>query len=188
MSSLPEYCISPEEYLALERSSETRSEYVDGFVVAMAGGSEAHTVIAANLVTLLNLHLRAEPCRVFTSDMKVHCVDTTRFFYPDLGVVCGKSEFRDDKRDVLLNPLLLVEVLSDDTENYDRGTKFTSYIRLESLLEYVLVSQHAPIVEHYIRQGPDDWHYTRIEGLASEVTFSSVGLVAKLSDIFNKAI
>jgi Uma2 family endonuclease len=188
MSSLPEYRISPEEYLALERSSDTRSEYVDGFVVAMAGGSEAHAVIAANLVTLLNVHLRAEPCRVFTSDMKIHRADTTRYFYPDLGVVCGKSEFRDDHRDVLLNPLLLVEVLSDETENYDRGTKFTSYIRLESLAEYVLVSQHAPIVEHYVRQGAEDWLYTRIEGLDNEVTFSSVGLVAKLSDIFNKAI
>jgi Uma2 family endonuclease len=103
-------------------------------------------------------------------------------------VVCGKSEFRDDHRDVLLNPVLLVEVLSGETENYDRGTKFTSYIRLASLLEYVLVSQHAPIVEHYVRQGAEDWLYTRVEGLDNEVTFSSVGLVAKLSDIFNKAI
>jgi Uma2 family endonuclease len=188
MSSLPEYRLSPDEYLAHERLAETRSEYVDGFVVGMSGGSEAHNVIAGNLVTLLNVHLRDEPCRVFTSDMKVHRANTTRFFYPDVSVVCGESEFRDDIRDVLLNPILLIEVLSDDTENYDRGTKFTSYIRLTSLLEYVLVAQHAPIVEHYVRQGPEDWLYTRVEGLEQSVTFSSVGLTAKLSDIFNKAI
>jgi Uma2 family endonuclease len=188
MSSLPEYQLSPDEYLAHERQAETRSEYVDGFVVAMSGGSEAHNVISANLVTLLNVHVRNEPCRVFTSDMKVHRADSQRFFYPDVSVVCGESVFRDDQRDVLMNPILVIEVLSDDTENYDRGTKFTSYIRLTSLIEYVLVSQHAPVVEHYVRQGPDDWLYTRIEGLDQSITFASVGLVATLADIFNKAI
>jgi Uma2 family endonuclease len=188
MSSLPEYRITPEEYLALERTSEGRSEYVDGVVVAMSGGSEPHSVIAVNLMTLLNIHLRGRPCRVFTSDMKVHRANTSRYFYPDVTVVCGESEFRDEHRDVLMNPLLLIEVLSGDTENYDRGTKFTSYIRLDSLQEYVLVSQHAPVVEHYTRQGPGDWHYTRVEGIEQSVTFSSVELVVKLSDIFDKAI
>jgi Uma2 family endonuclease len=188
MSSLPEYRLTPEEYLSHERGAETRSEYVDGFIVAMSGGTEAHNVIAANLVTLLNVHLRDEPCRVFGSDMKVHRADSARFFYPDVSVVCGQSVFCDDARDVLMNPVLLIEVLSDDTENYDRGTKFTSYIRLGSLREYVLVAQNAPVVEHYVRQGPEDWLYTRVEGIDQSVTFSSVGLVARLSDIFNKAI
>ena len=188
MSSLPDYRLTIEEYLSQERVAEIRSEYVDGVVFAMSGGSEAHTVIAVNLGTLLNLHLRDEPCRVFGSDLKVHRVNSTRFFYPDVGVVCGPSEYRDDKRDVLMNPILLIEVLSPETENYDRGTKFTSYTRLVSLQEYVLVSQHAAIVEHYERQGPEDWHYSRVEGLEQTVRFSSVGLVARLSDIFNKAI
>jgi Uma2 family endonuclease len=187
MSSLPDYRVSPDEYLARERTAASRSEYLDGYIVAMSGGSEAHNVIAGNLVTLLNVHLRAKPCRVFPSDMKVHRMDTARYFYPDVTVVCGESRFVDDQRDVLLNPILVIEVLSDDTENFDRGTKFKSYLRLDSLIEYVLVSQTAPAVEHYVRQSAGDWLYSRVEGLDQEVTFTSVGLVAKLTDIFNKA-
>ena len=188
MSSLPEYRLSPDEYLALERSADRRSEYIDGYVVAMAGGSEPHNVIAGNLVTLLNVHLREEPCRIFPSDMKVHRVDTTRYFYPDVTVVCGESRFVDDKRDVLLNPILLIEVLSDDTESFDRGEKFKSYLRLDSLQEYVLVSQSSPLVERYTRQETGDWLYSRAEGLDQTVTFVSVGLVARLADIFHKAL
>jgi Uma2 family endonuclease len=188
MSSLPEYRLSPDEYLALERTADHRSEYIDGYVVAMAGGSEPHNVIVGNLVTLLNLHLREKPCRVFPSDMKVHRVDSTRYFYPDVTVVCGESHFSDDNKDVLLNPILLIEVLSEETESFDRGTKFKSYLRLSSLLEYVLVSQSSPVVERYSRQGTGDWLYSRLEGLDRTVTFTSVGLIAKLADIFNKAI
>jgi Uma2 family endonuclease len=188
MSSLPEYRPLPEEYLALERTADHRSEYVDGYVVAMAGGSEAHNVIAGNLVTLLNLHLREADCRVCPSDMKVHRVGTARYFYPDVTVVCGKSQFVDDKRDVLLNPILLIEVLSDDTESFDRGEKFKSYLQLDSLAEYVLVSQSTPVVEHYARQATGDWLYTRVEGLDQTTTFPAVGLVVKLAEIFNKAL
>src|SRR5437660_2569707 len=157
MSSLPAYRPSPEEYLAGERIAACRSEYLDGYVLAMAGGSEAHNVIAGNLVTLLNVHLREEPCRVFPSDMKVHRVHSNRFFYPDVTVVCGDSRFVDDNRDVLLNPILLIEVLSNDTESFDRGEKFKSYLQLDSLREYVLVSQSAPVVERYTRQATGDW-------------------------------
>jgi Uma2 family endonuclease len=188
MSSLPEYQLLPHEYLALERTADHRSEYIDGYVVAMAGGSEPHNVIVGNLVTLLNVHLREKPCRVFPSDMKVHRIDTTRYFYPDVTVVYGESRFVDDNKDVLLNPILLIEVLSDDTESFDRGIKFKSYLRLDSLFEYVLVSQSSPVVERYSRQDTGDWLYSRLEGLDQTVTFASVGLIAKLADIFNKAI
>lgn len=157
MSSLPNYRVSPAEYLTAERTADQRSEYIDGYVVAMAGGSEAHNVIVGNLVTLLNGHLRDTPCRVFPSDMKVHRVDSTRYFYPDVTVVCGESQFLDNHQDVLLNPLLLIEVLSEDTERVDRGMKFTAYLRLTSLAEYVLVSQDAPVVERYSRQASGDW-------------------------------
>ena len=188
MSSLPEHRLSPDDYLALERTADHRSEYIDGYVIAMAGGSEPHNVIVGNLVTLLNVHLRERPCRVFPSDMKVHRVDSTRYFYPDVTVVCGESQFSDDNKDVLLNPILLIAVLSDDTESFDRGIKFTSYLRLDSLLEYVLVSQSSPVVERYSRQDGGDWLYSRLEGIDQTVTFTSVGLFAKLADIFNKAI
>jgi len=188
MSSLPEFRLSPDEYLTRERTADCRSEYIDGYVVAMAGGSEAHNVIVGNLVTLLNIHLRDRPCRVFPSDMKVHRIDSKRYFYPDVTVVCGESQFIDDKKDVLLNPLLLIEVLSDDTENFDRGTKFTSYLRLDSLMEYVLMSQNAPVIEHYSRREAGDWLYSRIEGLDQTFTFTSVGLIAQMADIFNKVL
>lgn len=188
MSSLPEFRATPEEYLALERSALQRSEYIDGYVVAMAGGSEAHNQIISNLVTLLNVHLRDRPCRVFSSDMKVHRVESTRYFYPDVTVVCGESTFVDDRRDVLLNPLLVVEVLSDETESYDRGVKFKSYLRLDSLQEYVLVSQSAPVVEKYVRQSGADWLYSRVEGIDASLVFSSVDLSTLLSEIYNKAI
>lgn len=188
MSSLPESRIVPAQYLAWERTADYRSEYIDGYVVAMAGGSELHNVIVGNLVTLLNLHLRDRPCRVFPSDMKVHRADSTRYFYPDVTVVCGESRFLDDHRDVLLNPLLLVEVLSDETEHFDRGTKFNAYLRLDSLMEYVLVAQSAPVVERYTRQDTGDWLYSRLEGLAQTVTFTAVDLTVRLADIFNKAL
>jgi Uma2 family endonuclease len=188
MSSLPEYRLSPDEYLAVERTADRRSEYLDGYVLAMAEGSEAHNVIAGNLVTLLNVHLREEPCRVFPSDMKVHRVHSNRFFYPNVTVVCGESRFVDDNRDVLLNPVLLIEVLSNDTESFDRGEKFKSYLQLDSLREYVLVSQSAPVVERYTRQATGDWLYSRTEGLGQTVILVSVGLTARLADIFNKAL
>ncbi len=110
MSSLPNYYISPEEYLALERRAECKSEYVDGVMYAMAGGSERHDLIAGNLIAELNVHLRNAPCKVYPSDLKVRVPSSNRFFYPNVSVVCGEVQFADDERDVVLNPRLVVEV------------------------------------------------------------------------------
>ena len=187
MSSLPSYYLSPEEYLAIERQAEYKSEYVDGVMYAMAGGSERHNLIAGNLITELNIQLRKAPCRVYPSDLKVHVPNSKRFFYPDVSVVCGETQFADDERDVVLNPILIVEVLSESTAAFDRGKKFQSYQQIDSLQEYLLVSQDEHLVEHYLRQEDAHWLYTKVNGLDGEIILPTLKCQLSLSDIYNKA-
>lgn len=185
MSSLPDYYLSPEEYLSLERRAEFKSEYVDGVAYAMAGGSERHNLITGNLVTELNIQLRATACKVYPSDMKVRLPNSRRFFYPDVSVVCGETRFADEQRDVILNPVLIAEVLSDGTEAFDRGKKFSSYQQVESLREYLLVSQGEFLVEHYLRQ-ESGWFYTRAAGLDDTLALPALDCRLALSDLYNK--
>ena len=185
MSSLPNYYLSPEEYLTIERNAEFKSEYFDGVAYAMAGGSERHNLITGNLVTELNVQLRAAPCRVYPSDMKVRLPNSKRFFYPDVSVICGETQFADEERDVILNPVLIVEVLSESTEAFDRGKKFSSYQQIESLREYLLVAQDEFVVEHYLRQ-EDGWLYTKASGLDSALDLPALNCRMALSDIYNK--
>lgn len=121
MASLPDYYLSPEEYLSLERRAEFKSEYVDGVVYETAGGSERHNLITANLIVALGVQLRERPCRVYPSNLKVRLPNSRRCFYPDVSVVCGETQFADEERDVILNPFLIVEVLSDSTEAFIAG-------------------------------------------------------------------
>jgi Uma2 family endonuclease len=187
MSSLPSYYLSPEEYLAIERQAEYKSEYVDGVMYAMAGGSERHNLIAGNLITELNIQLREVPCRVYTSDLKVRVPNSKRFFYPDVSVVCGETQFADDESDVVLNPILIAEVLSESTAAFDRGKKFQSYQQIESLQEYLLVSQDEHLAEHYLRQDNGHWLYTKVSGLDGIVILPTLKCQLSLSDIYNKA-
>ena len=187
MSSLPPYYLNPEEYLTIERRAEYKSEYVDGVMYAMAGGSERHNLIAGNLVTELNIQLRKAPCRVYPSDLKVRVPNSKRFFYPDVSVVCGDTRFADDERDVVLNPVLIVEVLSESTAAFDRGKKFQSYQQIESLQEYLLVSQDEYVVEHYLRQGDGHWLYTKVSGLEEAVILPGLKSQLALSEIYSKA-
>jgi Uma2 family endonuclease len=187
MSSLPSYYLSPEEYLAIERRAEYKSEYVDGVMYAMAGGSERHNLIAGNLITELNIQLRGAPCRVYPSDLKVRVPNSKRFFYPDVSVVCGEILFADDERDVVLNPILVVEVLSESTAAFDRGKKFQSYQQIESLEEYLLVSQDEFVVEHYLRQEDGHWLYTKASGFDDAITLPNMKCQLSLKDIYNKA-
>ena len=188
MSSLPSYYLSPEEYLIIERQAEHKSEYVDGEMYAMAGGSERHNLIVANLIIAIGVQLRKRPCRVYPSDLKVRVPSAKRFFYPDVSVVCGETKFADDEQDVILNPMLIVEVLSDSTAAYDRGKKFLSYQQIDSLQEYLLVSQDEAIVEHYVRQGNDTWLYTKAVGLEATINLPAIECEVALSDIYDKAI
>jgi len=188
MASLPSYYLNPEEYLVIERRAEYKSEYVDGVMYAMAGGSERHNLIAANIIISIGVQLRGRPCRVYPRDLKVRVPHSNRFFYPDVSVVCGETKFADDERDVIINPILIVEVLSESTAAYDRGKKFLSYQQIDSLQEYLLVSQDEVIVEHYIRRSRDAWLYTKAIGLEETTRLPSIECEVALKDIYDKAI
>jgi Uma2 family endonuclease len=189
--SQPIYTVA--EYLALERESDERHEYVDGDVLLMAGESEEHGIICHNLDGQLYNLLRARPCQTFTKDMKVRSGPEPRsprsvrgfFSYPDLVVVCGERLYHDEHRDVLLNPTLITEVLSPSTKDYDRGEKFERYRTwLASLVEYVVVHQSQPRVERHLRQPGEQWVLTTIDGLGAVLQLSSLGCELKLADIY----
>jgi Uma2 family endonuclease len=187
MASVPNYYLTPEEYLALERKAEFKSEYLDGVVYALAGASPRHNLIVANVIITLGGQLKGRPCKVYPSDLKVGVPSSRRFFYPDVSVVCGDDEFADDEKDVILNPTLIVEVSSESTAAYDRGTKFLSYQQIESLQEYLLVSQDEILVEGYSRQGNNTWLYTKVAGLEGTLSLPSVKCELALKDIYDKA-
>lgn len=175
--------ISPEEYLKLERKAESKSEYVEGTIIPMPGATRNHNIINKNVSGLFWLQLRGKSCEVYQSDMKVRT--NKRYSYPDTVVVCDVPEFSDDERDVLLNPTVVVEVLSHSTELYDRGDKFAAYRELISLQAYVLVSQLMPRVEAFKRQG-NDWLFSEISGLDKTLRLESIGCELKLSEVYEK--
>ncbi len=148
--------LTVQDYLELERCSEVKHEFYDGELFAMAGGSPEHNMIVANVLGELRQALRRRPCRVFASDLKVKA-PTELYAYPDVTAVCGPLEFDGDAREVLLNPQLIVEVLSDSTESYDRGKKFANYRSIPSLKDYVLVSQQEVLIEHFTRRDDGTW-------------------------------
>lgn len=184
MSALPEPKITPEEYLAAERESETKHEYVNGEVYATAGASRAHNVIAVNIIRELSARLRRKPCEVYPSDMRLQVEETGLYTYPDVVVVCGGPRFADDRSDNLLNPKVIVEVLSDSTEANDRTWKWAHYRQLESLAEYVMVAQDRPHVEHYVRQAGGAWLFREYRGLEETLRFPSLGCRIALSEIY----
>lgn len=186
MSTLTVTHVTPEEYLAAERLSETRSEYLDGGVFPMTGGSLNHNQITVNLVLELGTQLRTRPCRVLGMDLKVRMPDSRKFFYPDMVVVCGDLQFHDDRKDIILNPGLVIEVLSPSTEAFDRGAKFQAYRTLESLNEYLLVSQEAPLIEQYVRGDDEKWTLTTASGLESSLTLPSIECTLGLNAVYDK--
>ncbi|MFS8071752.1 MAG: Uma2 family endonuclease, partial [Byssovorax sp.] len=165
---------TPEEYLAWERSSDEKHEYFDGEVFAMAGASEEHNLIVTNIVATLWIALRQRPCKVYPSDLRVKIPSTGLYTYPDASVLCDRPEFEDDAADTLLNPQIIFEVLSDSTEDYDRGTKFKHYRSIPSFREYVLVSQTEILVEHSIRQEDGSW-LLRDHGAGGRLVLASIG-------------
>ena len=157
MVSLPQHALTPAEYLALERAADVRSEFRDGTVVAMTGASRAHNLIVVNLGRELSLHLRGRPCETYTSDMRVRIAAHNVYTYPDVVVVRGEPRFEGAEVDTLLNPTLIIEVLSDSTERYDRGKKFGPYRSLPSLGEYLLVAQDEYSIDYYRRETDGRW-------------------------------
>ena len=187
MATLRDSYVSPQEYLALERTADFKSEYVDGIIYQMSGASIPHNLIAANLLGSLWTPLRDGSCRVFGSDLKIRTPNGKRYFYPDLSVICGPPQIADDKKDVVLNPKLIIEVLSESTAGYDRGTKFLAYQAIPSLEEYVLVWQDRFLVESYRRQGQEAWLYTKAEGQQATLELPSIGVSVSLAEIYRNA-
>lgn len=173
------------EYLALERQAAYKSEYVNGHILAMSGASRRHNLIAANISRELSSQLRGRPCESYISDMRVRVSETGLYTYPDVVAVCGDIRFADEQTDTLLNPTVIVEVLSASTEAYDRGDKFAHYRRLASLHDYVLVSQDAVRVEHYVRQG-EKWLLSEASRLTDMVSLASIQCRLVLEDIYDK--
>jgi Uma2 family endonuclease len=187
MSSAPRSrYLSVAEYLTLERGTPLRHEYIDGRMVAMAGASEAHNHIASNINFALQTRLRSRGCVVYQSDMRVHSRlnDRDHFAYPDVMVRCGEPAFFDAERDTLTNPLLIVEVLSPSTERFDRGVKFDRYRAIDSLREYVLVSQHQHIVERFVRQENDTWLLHVVRGWEATLSLDILGDAIPLQAIY----
>jgi Uma2 family endonuclease len=186
MCALPRHYLTPEEYLALERQAQTKSEYLRGAVYAMAGASFAHTMIASNTLVSLASQLKRRMCTAHSSDLRVNVRATGFYAYPDIVVVCGRPQFEDHHRDTLLNPTVIFEILSPSTEGYDRGDKFAHYRRLESLSDYILVSQRRPLVEHFTRQPDDSWLLKSYEGVEAVLPIPSIGCELPLADIYDK--
>ena len=186
MSTLTVTHVTPEEYLAAERLSETRSEYLDGGVYPMTGGTANHIRITSNIDTQLNIQLDGRPYDVFPIDMKVRLPDSRKFFYPDLVVVCGELQYHDDRKDIILNPALVIEVLSPSTEAFDRGAKFKAYQTIESLKEYLLVAQDRPFIEQFVRSETGKWEYAAAIGLESSLTLPSIECTLNLSAVYKR--
>jgi len=180
--------IARDDYLRTERQAEFRSEYIDGEIFAMAGASRDHNRILTNISTSLDNQLKHRECNVYSSDMKVSIQSGRRYLYPDCVATCGNEEFEDEERDVLLNPILILEVLSPSTEAFDRGAKFFYYQTIESLREYVLVSQTSRRIEVYSRQSEGSWVYTSMHTTPGEITLGSVTCVLRSVDIYDKVI
>ncbi len=184
MSTAPQRLLTPHEYLAQERRAEFKSEYLRGEVFAMAGASYEHTLIKDNVSGEARIQLKSGPCRVLTSDMRVRVSATGLYTYPDIVIVCDEPQFEDRVMDTLLNPRVIVEVLSDSTEKYDRGAKFGHYRQIASLQEYVLVAQDRPLVERYVRQTDQSWVLTEVADLAKTFAFASIQVSIPLADIY----
>jgi len=186
VSTQPKTFLTPEQYLAIEREAEFKSEYCDGEMFAMAGAGEAHNQLVANLVAGLHSQFRSRPCRVYPSDMRVRVRTTGLYTYPDVVVVCGERRFLDDRRDTLLNPGLLIEVLSSSTEAYDRGRKFENYQSIESLREYLLVASDRIHVDLYTRQPDGRWLLTSASHLEDSLDLQSAGYRLALADLYER--
>ncbi len=178
--------LSVEGYLVRERAAEYKSDYVYGAVRAMSGGTVAHGAIASNVDVSLGSQLIDKPCRTLTSDVRVQADTDGLYVYPDLTIVCGEPQVLDDKSDVLLNPTVIVEVLSPSTEAYDRGLKSIRYRSIPSLRDYLLICQDRPLIEHFSRRSDEIWTVETIEGLEGVVNLPSIGCALPLERVYHK--
>ena len=187
MSSQPKILLTPEEYLATERRSEVRHEYFAGEIFAMVGASKRHNIITTNIIRVLGNQLINRPCNVYSNDMRVKISATGKYTYPDVAVACEEESFDDAENDTLLNPVVIIDILSDSTEAYDRGKKFESYQAIESLAEYLLISQNPFRIEQYVRQSNKEWRYFEYHKADDVVKISVINCELALKDAYAKA-
>jgi Uma2 family endonuclease len=181
----PNHRLSEAQYLEIERAAEFKSEFFDGEMFAMAGGSRRHSLIASNLISKLRSRLKGKPCAVFNSDLRIKIEETGLYTYPDASVVSGPSKPVTNADDTLVNPVLLAEVLSDSTEAYDRGRKFEQYHKIPSLREYLLISQNEPHVELMVRV-EREWILREASGSNGTIELPTLGITLSLAEVYLK--
>lgn len=187
MAVQPKPAYTFDDWLEAERDAlDSRAEYVRGEVFAMTGASEAHNLIVVNTIAALHPQMKGRPCRVYSSDLKLRVDAADAGLYPDLMALCGEREFYGDRRDVIRNPDLIVEVLSDSTEAYTRGDKFAIYRQIPSLKECLLISQHQVRAELFIRQLDNRWLLSDFGGLGDTVPLESIGCTLALAEVYDK--
>lgn len=178
---------SPEEYLKFERAAEVRHEYLDGEIYEMAGESLAHSQICINIAGEMRQRLKGAKCQALSPNMKVRAETKGLFAYPDLSILCGDPEFHDDKKDVLLNPKVIVEVLSPSTQRYDQTKKFYRYRKeIPSLTDYILIYQDIAFIEHHEKMPDERWAFNVVEGLDGIFTIPSIGCEIEMSEIYDR--
>ena len=184
MPALPKSKLTVAEYLAIERKADFKSEFFDGQIYAMAGANRHHNIVNENLSTEIGGLLKGTHCRTLSRDQRVQIGRTGLYCYPDLIIVCGPPEYAQEDPDTLVNPRVIVEVLSDSTELYDRTTKFRHYQQLPSVMEYVMVSQHEPMCERFTRSADGSWALVAFVGLDAKLELTSVPVQVPLADIY----
>jgi len=181
--------LTPAEYLAFERQQiDAKHEYLHGQITAMNGASREHNLIVGNAFASLHAQLRGRGCEGYSNDMRVHIPATGLYTYPDIAALCGEPVFEDDQFDTLLNPLVIIEVLSASTEAYDRGAKFAHYRSIESLRAYVLIAQDRPHIELFERGTDGRWVLSEAKGLEGRLELEALGCVLKLSEVYDRII
>lgn len=189
MAINPKPPMTPEAYLAFERAQlDAKHEFLNGDVIAMAGASRQHNRIVTNLVVSLGSQLRGRPCDVYSSDMRVKIPTTGLYTYPDVIAMCHDPQFEDEALDTLLNPSVIIEVLSPSTEAYDRGIKFAHYRSIDAMQIYILIAQDKPQVEIFRRQGKRDWLLSVVEGLDARVSLESIGCELALAEVYERVL
>ncbi len=186
MSAQLQRLLSPEEYLAIERDTTAKHEFYRGEMFAMGGASREHNLITGNVAASIHQQIAGRPCESYQNDMRVKVASTGLYTYPDVVVTCEKPRFEDDNFDTLLNPQLIAEVLSDSIEKYDRGKKFEHYRQIDSLREYLLISQDRPHVELFTRDAGGQWTLSEATGLDAAIELPVIGCRLALADVYAK--
>jgi Uma2 family endonuclease len=186
MSSQPSTFLTPAEYLEIERPAEWKSEYFQGKMVEMPRVNRRHVSIVGNLMSELGSHLKKRACGVYASNLRLRVAAIDFYTYPDIMVICGYPQMDGDQDDIVLNPILIAEVLSEPTQDYDRGEKFQRYQNLPSMLEYLAVAQDAPRIEHWTRQPDGRWLLANSEGMDASIQLASIDCSLPLAEIYDR--